>query len=165
MGLVLKQIKPKAFNSKAFETEFEKRMGKVGEQIRRDFEKTTATWKKKPKFEVLLSAKGGAVEILVDTDDKIFGYVELGTRPHVILPRKAKALKFKSKFSPKTSPGFIGSRAGGSSGSDVFSKGVLHPGTKPRNFSKTIKKMREPWFKREMETAINTAAKRSGHAL
>lgn len=44
------------------------------------------------------------------------GYVEYGTRPHVIKPRRASALRFVA------------------GGRTVFAKKVNHPGTKPRKF-------------------------------
>lgn len=43
--------------------------------------------------------------------------VELGTRSHVIRPRRAKALRFKSK-----------------AGKVVYALRVLHPGTRPRPY-------------------------------
>ncbi|WP_329173335.1 hypothetical protein [Streptomyces sp. NBC_01477] len=43
-------------------------------------------------------------------------YVLDGTRPHVIRPRRARALRFQS------------------GGSTVFAKVVYHPGTRPNNF-------------------------------
>lgn len=55
-------------------------------------------------------------------------YLEYGTRPHIILPRKAKALRF--------APG-KGSRLSGSprkGASVVFARRVRHPGTKPYPF-------------------------------
>lgn len=55
--------------------------------------------------------------------------VESGTRPHVIVPRRRKALRFAA------SPG--GARLSGTprSGSDViFAKRVRHPGTRPQPF-------------------------------
>lgn len=47
----------------------------------------------------------------VGTDDAIASFLEYGTRPHRIVPRDAKALRFE-----------IGSRV-------IFAKGVNHPGT------------------------------------
>jgi len=43
----------------------------------------------------------------------ILGYLEFGTRPHVIMPKNAQALRFLIGNSP------------------VFAKKVFHPGTKP----------------------------------
>jgi hypothetical protein len=46
-------------------------------------------------------------------------YVELGTPPHIIRPKNAKALHWKS------------------AGKDVFAKRVNHPGTRPNPFIRT----------------------------
>lgn len=43
-------------------------------------------------------------------------FVEFGTKPHIIVPKEKKALKWKS------------------GGSDVFAKKVYHPGTRPQPF-------------------------------
>jgi len=142
----------------------EKELGATGEFMRRDFEKTTKSWKHKPVFEVLVEAGPPAV-VLVTTDDKNYSYVDLGTEEHIILPVKAKVLKFSSGYKAKTTPGVIGSSAGGPFGADVFSRGVIHPGNAPRNFSKEIAKEWKPKFKNRMQTAMGRAAQASGHAL
>lgn len=58
-------------------------------------------------------------------------YVETGTRPHVIVPRTAQALRFPSQGSSVTLSGRL--RSGGG-GSYVFARRVNHPGTKARPF-------------------------------
>lgn len=72
------------------------------------------------------------------------GYVEFGTRPHIIRPRNAKALRF--------APG-AGSRLSGTPRRNahniIFAKKVRHPGTRPRPF---------------MEPAVRIAAKAAGLA-
>ena len=63
----------------------------------------------------------------IGADSLIGVYVHQGTRPHEILPVRAKALRF---------------RVGGIHGSFVFARRVWHPGTKPNPFVKrTVDKL------------------------
>ena len=163
-ALVYKIIKPSRLKEDALRLILLNEVRKVGTQIKADFEKTTATWDHKVVFEEQISLSGGP-QVEVYTTDKIYGYVDRGTRPHIIRPVKAKALRFQSGYKAKTMPGVIGSQGGGSFGDTVFSKGVQHPGNAPRNFSKEIEKAWTPKFKRAMEAAMSQAAKASGHAL
>jgi hypothetical protein len=53
---------------------------------------------------------------VITCDHPAVRYVLDGTRPHIIVPRRAKALRFEA------------------GGSIVFAKRVRHPGTRPNNF-------------------------------
>jgi hypothetical protein len=129
-----------------------------------DYGAITKTWKHKPHIEIVISLTGPGPVLLIGTDDEIFGYVSKGTPAHVILPRRKKALKFKSSYSAKSSPGVIGSKSGGAGGSDVFSAGVIHPGIKAREFEQAIQEKRDKWFKRQMEKSMKTGTVKSGYS-
>ena len=58
---------------------------------------------------------GGRIIGIVGSDLKHAVWMEYGTKPHIILPRRAKALRFI-----------------GRDGQVVFARRVNHPGTKPR---------------------------------
>jgi hypothetical protein len=112
--------------------------GKLGLRDAADFEKTTATWEHDVEFGIkeqstgfLVGPTGGATDI--------YGYVEHGTRAHQIVARRAKRLRFSPGGSAKTRPGFVGSTSGSAGSGVVFRRMVMHPGTKPRGFSKLIK--------------------------
>ena len=129
-----------------------------GRQIKKDFQKSTRTWKHKPVFETKVSLRRttatGFVE--VKTDDEIYGYVNHGTgiwsgrgkypiRPKVRrrgprgrFRRAAGSLAFPSKFGPKTRPGKINAGSGSRGGPMVFTKQVMHPGIRPRKFDQAI---------------------------
>jgi len=162
--LVIKGIKPRALNIAAIRQALMNEANLVANAIEDDFNKTVEHWTKKPEFEKIVDM-GPPIAILVGTDNEVYGYVDKGTRPHKIYPRKAKALRFQSGYATKTIPGVIGSMAGGPFGDTVFSKGVNHPGTKARNFSKEIEKKWQKKFKRRMEKALSQARLASGHAL
>ena len=167
--IVMKQIKPPALKRDALRLELLNAMRAAGVQIKKDFELTTKTWKHKPKFEMLISLTGPGPVVVVDTDDEIYGYVSGGTKPHEIWAgiytgrSDKKALAFPKSSTPKTRPGVIGSSAGSRSSAMVVRPYVQHPGSKPRNFDKTIQKRREKWFKVEMQKAMARAAKASGY--
>ena len=166
MATVTKVIKPSRLKQPAMRAALLAGMDKVGKKILADFEKTTATWDHKVKFEVLADLSGPGPYVIVDTDDEIYGYVNNGTRPHLIFPKKPGGrLAFPSGYHDKTTPGVIGSHAGGSFGPTVFRPYVEHPGTEARNFDAIIAKIWGPRFKREMEPIMANVARASGHSI
>ena len=162
-----KPILPKALKVDAVRLELLNALRKSGRHIRKDFNQTTKSWKKKPKFEMAVSLKlPPGPQVSVTTDNEIFGYVDQGTKPHPIKPKKpGGVLVFQPLYTAKTAPGIIGSGQGGSSGDSVFAKGVMHPGTEARRFSKTIAKAHSKKFARLMQEAINRGIRKSGHSM
>jgi len=167
-AVVVKQIKPSRFKSEAFTEAVARAAKQVSNEMVLDFRETTRSWKHKPMFEAVVSVDPNA-EVLVGTDDKIYGYVNDGTKPHIIRPKRAKALRFKwggkGSYKPKTQPRVIGSTPGGPSGPEVALKWVRHPGTEAREFDKTIEKKWQPRFRRLMEQAMKQGAIDSDHAI
>ena len=173
--IVAKAIKPGRFRSEAFTQAITAAANEAAKEIQKDFEATTKTWSHKPQFVKEVDTKTSPVQVLVGTDDEIYRYVDEGTKPHPIFAgiytgkSNKKALRFqwggKGSYRAKTSPGVIGSKAGGPSGPFVAFPFVQHPGTKARNFDITIQKKWTPRFKRLMEQALSAGAKNSGHAI
>ena len=124
----------------------EQALKETGKKVREDFKRPTRTWEHRVNIEVLTNVTSQGVEMIAGTDDKIFGYLEYGTRSHWIRPKKAKALRFMSGFRPKTTPGSLSSGYGGSFGDVVFSRGVRHPGTKPRRWLPIIGRRAEKFI-------------------
>ena len=170
-ALVFKEIKAKRLKVDAFRLHLLNEMRKVGTEIKADFEKTTATWEHKPKFTVDVSLTRPGPQVMVGTDDEIYGYVSGGTKPHDIFAgiftgkSRKRALAFPASSTPKTRPGQIGSWPGSRGGDTVVRPYVRHPGTKPRKFEEAIAKKWKPKFKRRMEAAMKQAVQKSGHAL
>lgn len=161
-----KVIKPVRLKEKEMRLELLNGLRKVARGVTADFKKTTATWKNQPEFETIISLSGGEAGFLVGTNNKIYEYIDQGTRPHIIRPKNGRFLAFASGYKAKTSPGVIGSRPGGAtSNRGIFAREVRHPGTKPRLFSKTIAKNWERRYKAEMHDSMKRAAKKSGHAV
>jgi hypothetical protein len=129
-------IKPsaKAINFSRFADAARLGMRDAAEAAQKDFEKTTATWRTRPDWQIQEQRDG----FLVGTENDVWNMLDKGTRAHRIIARRAKRLRFSSGFSAKTRPGFVGSQAGGSSGGPVFAQSVQHPGTTARGWSKLI---------------------------
>ena len=170
MLVLTKTIKPKTLQIDKMRLELLNAMHKFGTVVKGDFEATTSTWKHKPKFEDQVSLRQATGPALfVFTQDKIYGYVDKGTRPHEIWAgyytgkSDKKTLAFPSMFTPKTTPGSLKSGPGSSGGETVFTPYVQHPGTEPRGFSKGIAKQDLPKFKRAMEAAMKQARSVSGN--
>jgi len=64
-----------------------------------DFHVTTQTWKHQPEFRI----ESSPGRRLIYTDDEIYGWVDAGTRPHIIRPKGNKPLAFRYPFKAKTS--------------------------------------------------------------
>lgn len=109
-------------------------MQDAAQDARADFEQTTATWQHQPVFEVKAFGDGFAV----GTRDAIYGYVDKGTRAHLIRARRARFLHFAPGGRAKTSPARLRSGSGSAGSGDVFARQVQHPGTAARQFSKLI---------------------------
>jgi len=169
MAIVLKEIKASKLNDAAMWHEFQTAILKIADEMEEDFEKTTDTWEHSVKFEKLTDVSEN-MSAMVATDDEIYGYVDKGTRPHAIFPKKPGGkLRFQwagpGSYRAKTTVNVIGSQAGGSSGDMVVFPYVKHPGTKARNFDTIIMKKWQPKFKRRMEEAMKRAAQKSGHGM
>lgn len=162
--IIVRAIKPgRPFQSSIFRDEVRREADAVRRDMLDDFQRTTATWKHKVKFtsKVSANAAAGGVRIEVSTKDRVYGYVDEGTRPHIIRPKRAKALAFPGgKYKPKTQPQVILSTPGGSSGKTVVRPEVHHPGTEARKFSETIKKSYSKEFRRRMQNALDRFARR-----
>lgn len=126
----------------------------AAEAVKAEFDLTTATWEHRVTFTI--AEQGDA--LVVGTDDEIYGYVDKGTKPHVIVPRRGRALRFAAGGRPKTTPGRITSGAGAKGGVVVIRPRVDHPGTKARDFQGQIyKRWRrgvQPYIRRAIEEAL-----------
>lgn len=160
-----KAISPIKLNEGRMRLEMLNGLRKTGTRIKEQYDRTTRTWKRRPSFVTTVSLSGSKPSVSVATDSEIYGYVDYGTRPHIIRPRRAKKLRFSAGSTPKTTPNVIGSSGGSSGGATVFANFVRHPGNAPRNFTKTIKRDVKPLFKQYMVEAIGKAARASGHSI
>lgn len=125
----------KLYDAAATRRELSRALSAAAEGARVDFRVTVQTWNKQPKFQI----EGSQYSRRVFTTDEVYGYVDRGTKAHVIAPKAGKALVFRGGYKAKTRPKVIGSSGGGASGDVVFvGRPVMHPGTEPRKFTETI---------------------------
>lgn len=162
--ILWKGIKPTKLRIDAVRLTLLNELRAVGVQVRKDFEATTATWKEKPKFEQEIGLSPDGPTLLVGTDDENYNRLDKGTRKNYPIPKAGPGLlAFRPGYVAKTSPGVIGSQAGGPFGDFVIRHTqIIHPGIEARKFGETIQKKWEKPFKRRMEVAIKKAAKNSG---
>ena len=168
--VIMKSVKPSKLKGD-MRLDFLNAMRKMAREITADFQKTTATWDHKPKFEQQVSLTGPGPVVLVGTDDLIYKFVDEGTKEHDIFAgyytgkSNKRVLVFPGTFTAKTVPGIIGSRAGSKGGETVKRPFVHHPGTKARRFTEVIKGKWEKRFKSDMQDVMKQAARDSGHGV
>ena len=122
--------------------------------ILNDVKRTVKTWKKKSEFTVTRKTKGQSEILEVNTDDRRWHWISDGTKSYLIFPRRAKALRFRAGYTPATASNRIIARPARSFGDTVFSKGVRHPGIKPRKFKERIAKRNTKKFITFMDDAL-----------
>ena len=132
-------------------------MDRFTQIVSRDFQETVKTWNNKPGFDRDVSSNANAIVGEVKTDNEIYRYVSNGTKRHFVAPRRARALRFRTGYTAKSSPSRISSRNGGASGNFAFSKGHFVSGIKARKFDKQIKDFREKKFSEVMLNALEDA--------
>lgn len=163
MAVVLfKEIKPARLQEKKMNNILKRELESISKDMLFDFEVTTYTWKKRPKFQKLFSVGPNSVDILVGTDDEIYKYIDEGTKAHFVAPKNAPALAWQTGYKPKTVVGKMIAQPGGAFGAYAFdARGHMVSGIKARKFTKTIQKSWEKKFKTRMEKAMKEAAKES----
>lgn len=121
-----------------------------------DYLDITATWDHAVVFERVKETQG-ELTVIVYTDDEVLGYLNNGTRPHVIEPRPDnphQKLFFERDYTRKTSPRTIGSFAGGKHGPMVVSEGVFHPGNPAFAFDEAITAFWQPVFQERVQAVL-----------
>lgn len=159
--LQVKAIRPKMIRAEKMAAILVEELERQGTLVKKEYEKTTRTWRHKPVFEIETSAYAAAASrgragllgramVSVTTDDDIFRYVDQGTRVrHAVMSRNWKS---------KTRVRVIGSRAG--AGRMVFvSRKINRPGIKAREFSKEIRSRRRKPFYNAMRKAMEKAVR------
>lgn len=121
----------------------------------RDFQKTTRTWKRKPRFQSKVMAQASRVVGKVFTENLIYHFVSGGTR--------VRYATMTPDFVAKTQTGWVGSRPG-RGGLLFVSKKRPRPGIKAREFPEAIAKKQFRYFVRRMENCMRQVAKDTGHA-
>ena len=148
---------------------------KIATAIKRDFERTVKTWDTKPKFEKDVGFRKDNLDIEVFTEDENYRRVSEGvkSKPRVargvgsgLAGKGAQALKIVP-YVKKTTPGVIDAKPGGAeAGPIIFRRYALLAGAiEPRKFDETVEKEWDDKFPERLQTALNTAATKTGYAF
>jgi len=155
-------VLPKKLNETAMHAELTRAMKRGQADVYKDFLKTVDTWDTKPEFKNEFKETNNEISFVVSTDDEIYGYVNNGTRPHII---EGFPLAFMAAYKSKTTPRKISSHSGGGSGETVFATKVHHPGTEPRDFDTAIMVKNSPKLSEYLRIGMKKARVASGHAI
>lgn len=135
----------------------------------RQFAKTYATFKNKPNFRKWVRSYLSRIEGATETDDKIYRFLNDGTKEHDITPKRAPFLRFrwdgKGSYGAKTTPRVIGSKPARYPKTWQRRQRVRHPGNEARKFDETIQKQEAPVFLRNVRAATPKVARVSGHMM
>ena len=142
---------------------------KVKPSLIKRFEEVVADWDTKIKFIAKTNITSNQISVTVrpsGRNAKIWRFVSEGTKPHKIRPKNAKVLAFvwggAGSYKPKTKPiGQFGGPGRVSNGSLRFFPGVDHPGSKARQFEKSIAKKEERRFQGFITQAIRRGRMRA----
>jgi hypothetical protein len=85
--------------------------------------------------------------------------VDQGTDPHIIVPKRARVLRFQSSYKAKTRVNVIGSNSGGSWGIVIATRFVRHPGNAARNFTIMISEKAQTRLTKELNEAVALMAR------
>lgn len=137
----------------------------------KDGESTTRNWQRtKPTWITVVKVTGAEMTLTLKLrgDKKtldIWGYVDKGTKPHNIFPKKPGGrLRFQGgKYNAGSHPGSLVTARSQATGPTVYRFGVRHPGFPARKWSELIKKNNEKPFRSWMDAALSKAARESGH--
>jgi len=137
----------------------------TGPMLKDYHDRVVSPWSgEKPVFVIEAADKGGAwIRRIRPTGGKgLDKWMWLrGTKPHIIRPKWAKALRFKTAYSPRTKPGAGGQYKGPgkATGPTVQAQVVHHPGTEPRKLPQAIARWARPFFVKQMKAAVKRGAK------
>lgn len=124
--------------------------------LRREFDKTTATWRNKPAFTAEVKAEPGRIVGEYATTSDIYRYVSGGTR--------VRYATMSADFVAKTQPRFIGSGPG--RGGVVFiSRQHPRPGIEAREFDITIANQQAIKIAGILSRALHYGLLASGHGV
>jgi hypothetical protein len=147
-----------ARQKKMVEVECDYELRATGQELKTANDKVVRPWSHKPTFraEYSKSAAIRTVKVVAQGRHKaIWGYVDLGTKPHVIRAKNKPFLAFQSGYSARTAPvAKFNQGTGQKFGAWRRKKQVNHPGNAPRKFTETFFKELSPPFPDRIQAAV-----------
>lgn len=167
---VFRTIKPHKYDSNAFTVAINEEARRSAKELEKLFKKTTSTWDNppwtSPKFTPYYpNMRPQRIEIEVIYLRYPWDWIDKGTRKNYPIRPKKKGgvLAFQTGGSPKSRVGKIASYKGRRGNVTRYSKGVIHPGIKPRKWTPAIQKEFQPIFRRNMKNAYARGARATKH--
>ena len=167
MGWAHVTVWMKAVESPVFETGYlykalDEALAKFAKLVHIEFGRTTRTWEEDVVFEIVYEpgikpfrtrTRTAVVGFAVRTANKIWNWVDAGTKPHGIDAKNAPFLVFGWPSRPKTRPGSTESGESWTGPNVARLTHVDHPGTEPRKFGEQIRDKLEATYSRMMRRA------------
>jgi hypothetical protein len=119
--------------------------------VLKDHQKTTSTWNHKPAFDI---RKVNQYSRVIGTKDKVWNWLNEGTRAHNIVAKRGGMLAFNVPFRAKTRVNVIASYAGGTGKTRVYRRMVRHPGTAARNWTAAIQRRENVEFPKAVRAKL-----------
>jgi hypothetical protein len=156
---LVKGLKPKKLKIKEVRLRILNELRREGRAVKKEFEKTTTTWKgAKPTFEIAIGLTGQDAIVLVGPAGDQEGaqkwvWLNDGTKKNYpITAKNAPNLIFRDGrgFKAKTKIKTFSSGPGANTGTIVSKKQVTHPGIEARDWTGEIVKRRNKKFTKAM---------------
>lgn len=140
--------------AKDIEKETKKAMRKQQKDLIRELKSETSKWKKPAEYEAVETDDGATIV----TDDDRVTWIDEGTAPHSITPKRHRFLKFRPGDHVRNE---IARRQASVASQDVavYAKTIHHPGIKPRNFIEKVMQRQEKDVMSAIEDAVEKAIK------
>jgi hypothetical protein len=155
-------LKPKALKIKEVRLRILNELRKEARTVKKEFEKTTATWKgAKPTFEIAIGLTGKDATVVIGPAGNQKGidkwiWLNDGTKPHPIAAKNVPNLIFRDGrgFKPKTKVKTFSSGPGANVGKWIKKPAVKHPGIEARDWTgEIVRKRRKPFTKNMIKAA------------
>lgn len=158
-------VRAKQFDDRAVRFELIKVMGEFGNDLIKEYHKTTETWTRHPRFYRNLSTIAESktkIEVWVHTPDVVWNAIDQGVPPRELPAQKEGKSGTWGTFSAKTIPGVLTSLPGGKvhTPGKYFSLNWNIPwsGIEARNWSELIKQENELELEERIQIALNHSA-------
>jgi len=162
VGFKFVVIRPRAYPTyKSFETAIVTSSYRLAVEAGKSLTDVAKDWQEPPTVEVKDVSRGAVKMWEVVATGEVFYYVNFGTKPHMIRPRRYRGwLRFRSDYVAKTRPGSLISRSGGARGRVVFAKYARHPGMEPRRFDLALAKQLKGRYPQLIHSSLEEMCRR-----
>lgn len=130
----------------------------TGQELKTSNDKVVRDWQHKVTFRAQYSKSAAirSVKVVAQGRNKnLWGWIDLGTKPHIIRAKNKPFLAFQTGYSARTAPvAKFNQGTGQKFGAWRRKKEVNHPGTKARKFTETFLKELSPAFPDRIQAAV-----------